>query len=153
MANDSGHGGYRRPSRPAAVSGPGAHSQRTDGRPKMMDLPDAQYGEAQNFEQIQQGAPLSAPSGSAGGSAPAPVAQPTGLGAASEFPDQPVTAGAAMGPGPGMDVLGLPDGSDEVADLRRRYGPLLPYFIRKADSPYASQEFKNQVRYLVSKIG
>lgn len=146
-------GGYRKPATPAPVSGPGRHSQRTDGRPQMMDLPNAKYGEAQNFEQIQQGAPLSAPAGSPGGPAPTPAAPPTGLGAPTEMPDQPVTAGAAAGPGPGVDALGLPDTSDEAADLARRYGELLPYFIRRADSPYASQEFKNQVRWLVSKIG
>lgn len=118
-----------------------------------MDLPNAAYGEAKNFEEIQQGAPLSAPAGSPSGAAPAGRPMPTGFGAPSEFPDQPVTAGAAAGPGPGMEALGLPDESDEAADLARRYGDLLPYFIRRADSPYASQDFRNQVRYLLSKIG
>lgn len=120
----------------------------------MMDLPNAAYGEAKNFQEIQQGAPLGGQAGG-GGSAPstAAVAPPTGLSAPTEYSTQPVTAGADAGAGPGSDVLGLPDSSNEAADLARRYGPLLPFLIRKADSPYASQEFRNQVRYLIARIG
>lgn len=151
MANGQ-HGGYRQPSNPAPVSGPGQHSRRTDGGPSKMDLPNAKYGEAQNFDQIQSGAPMSSPSGSA---TPAPqgAPMPTPLGAPTALPGQPVTAGADAGDGPGMSVLGLPDSSNEVADLRRRYGRLLPFLIRKADDPTSSQDFKDQVRYLLSKIG
>lgn len=49
-------GGYQRPSNPAPVSGPGAMSKRTDGGPvqKLRDLPDAQYGEAATFRDLQQ---------------------------------------------------------------------------------------------------
>jgi hypothetical protein len=52
------HGGYRRPTNPAPVSGPGAHSRRTDGQP-MVDLPDAQYGENAAFQEAQAGAKIS----------------------------------------------------------------------------------------------
>jgi hypothetical protein len=118
-----------------------------------MDLPDAQYGEAQAFDQIQSGASMAPPSsGAPSGSAPPPQ-MPTPLGAPSQDPSQPVTAGADAGAGPGSAALGLPDTSNEAADLARRYGPLLPFLIRKADSPYASQDFRNQVRYLISRIG
>lgn len=156
MAN--GHGGYRKPSKPAAVSGPGAHSQRTDGRPKQVSLDNAKYGEEKAFEQIQQGAKLAGPTQSspanvAPQAAPSPAAMPTPIGAASEFPNQPVTAGANAGPGADASVLGLPSQMSEAQDLRQRYGPLLPFLIRKADSPYASQEFRDQVRYLISQIG
>lgn len=157
MAN--GHGGYRQPSKPAAVSGPGAHSARTDGRPKQVALDNAKYGEAKQFEEIQRGAALSGPTQfnssstpSAGGATPPPQ-MPTPLGAPSTMPGQPVTAGADAGAGPGMGALGLPDNSDEAKDLARRFGPLLPYLIRKADDPTSSQDFRDQVRYLVSRIG
>lgn len=148
-----GHGGYRRPSNPAPASGPGKFSQRTDGGPKVMDMPNAAYGEAAEFEQIQRGAQMgSAPSGAAG-SAPAPSRpMPTGFGAPTEMPGQPVTAGADAGAGPGSAVLGLPNPQDEAADLARRYGDILPYLIAKAESPRASQQDKQFVRYLIAKI-
>lgn len=148
-----GHGGYRRPSNPAPVSGPGKHSRRTDGRPEVHDLPDAKYGEARDFEEIQRGAQMG---GGPSTPVPAPSAQPVqmprGLGDATAYPGQPVTAGAAAGPGPGMEALGLP-AQDEASDLARRYGELIPLLIRRADDPTASQEFRDQVRYVLSRIG
>lgn len=151
MAN--GHGGERTPSRPAAVSGPGRHSRRTDGAPKM-DLPDAKYGEAAAFEQAQAGGQLGGGPGSpaAAPAQSAPLSMPTPLGAPSQFADQPVTAGADAGDGPGSDALGLPDSSNEAADIARRYGPYVPMLVRMADDPTASQDFRNQVRYLLSRL-
>lgn len=144
------HGGYRRPSNPAAVSGPGAHSQRTDGRPQQMDLPDAKYGEAAQFRDIQQGAAMGAPSTPSGG-APAPMQAPTSLADPSQSPDQPVTAGADAGAGPGSDALVLPS-QEFSADIKRRLGPMLPFLIRKADDPNASQEMRDQVRFLIANL-
>lgn len=146
-----GHGGYRRPSNPAPVSGPGKHSRRTDGRPQQMDLPNAKYGEAQDFEQIQQGASMANPSAPGAFAAPAPT-MPTGLMEPSQNPDEPITAGATVGPGPGAEALGLPNSRDEKADLIARYGRYLPMLIRKADDPSSSQEYREQVRYLIAKI-
>lgn len=146
-----GHGGYRKPSSPAAVSGPGAHSARTDGRPQQMDLPNAKYGEAADFAAVQGGAPLSAPSTPSGG-APAPMTPPTPLGDPSQDPNQPVTSGANAGAGPDMASLGLPDDGNFSADLKQRLGPLLPFLIRKADDPSASQEIRQQVRFLLANL-
>lgn len=117
-----------------------------------MDLPDARYGEAQNFQEIQQGASLgpgpAAPTSGGGG---APMTPPTPLGEPTQSPDQPVTAGANAGAGPGMEALGLPpEGFSD--DLKRRLGPLLPFLIRKADDPHASQELRDQVRYLIANL-
>jgi hypothetical protein len=118
----------------------------------MMDLPDSKYGEAANFQQIQQGAALSAPpSGSAGGSMP-PAQMPTSLGDPSQMPDQPVTAGANAGAGPDMGSLGLPDSGNLSAELKQRLGPLVPYLIRKADDPGASSELRQQVRFLLAQL-
>ena len=144
------HGGYRKPSQPAAVSGPGAHSQRTDGRPQQMDLPDAKYGEAAQFQEIQQGAALGASPSPAGGGGPAPTL-PTPLSDPSASADKPVTAGADAGAGPGSEALGLPS-QEFSADVKRRLGPLLPFLIRKADDPHASDELRQQVRFLIANL-
>lgn len=151
-------GGYRRPSNPAPVSNPGAGSARTDGGPKNVTLDNAKYGENKQFQDIQRGAALAPAAGPAGapqgGGAPAatPTA-PTAMGDPSTMPDQPVTAGADAGMGPGSSELGLPDTTDSTAELKRKYGPLLPFLIRKADDPTSSQAFRDQVRTLISQIG
>ena len=65
MAN--GHGGYRRPTNPAPVSGPGALSRRTDGRQPTRSLPNAKYGENAAFEAAQGAAPMSGDLGMSAG--------------------------------------------------------------------------------------
>jgi hypothetical protein len=100
----AGRGGYQPPARPAAVSGPGAASARTDGGQPMATMPDAQYGEEKTFHDQQAGAPLASagpPTGPGGPAGPMPV----GLDQPSQYPDEPVTAGAASGPGPGPEAL------------------------------------------------
>lgn len=101
-------GGYQRPRKPAPVSAPGALSRRTDGGPqqvtqKMTGLP---YGDNAEFNEMQSAAPLRATpdagartrnkSQSTGGSSPnLGLFRPTGR------PNEPVTAGAPVGPGMG----------------------------------------------------
>lgn len=96
----------------ADVSGPGKLSRRTDRGPaqKIRELPDAQYGEAATYKDLQQQAPLSQ-------TPTAPPARPaaprgggpqvTPMGAPTERPNEPVTAGADAGAGPGTDALGI----------------------------------------------
>jgi hypothetical protein len=102
------HGGRRTPSNPAPVPMPGALSRRTDGGPSQSTVPmtGMGYGENADFNDIQSSAPMAAaptvsnarvrrssPTGQ--GAAATPLFAPTG------FPDEPVTAGAPFGPGPG----------------------------------------------------
>jgi len=53
-----GQGGYRQPSNPAPVSGPGALSQRTDGQGARY-MSGGQYGEGQELMELQTSAPMS----------------------------------------------------------------------------------------------
>ncbi len=150
MAN--GHGGYRKPTNPAPVSGPGAHSKRTDGKQPAMDLPNSQYGEGAAFQDIQSGAPLA----QAGGS-PAPTAggltNPqsfTGLDAPTQQPDVPVTSGASVGSGPGQDALGFaipPDKAD--ATYLKKY---LPTFIQMAERDDTPPSMKTWVRNIIANL-
>lgn len=110
------------PANPAPVSGPGALSRRTDNGPaqKLRDLPDAQYGEAATYADLQRGAPLAqtpSPSGvpsPGGGGASAPPSF-VGFGAPTQRPNEPVTAGADAGAGPDSSVLSTPAQSPTVA--------------------------------------
>lgn len=109
MARGQGRGGYQKPRNPAAVSGPGAMSQRTDGRVPRMPYRGLPYGENQAVNEQQSAAPMSqgqaAPAG--GGSAPRPGAQrpPDGVFAPTQRPNEPMTAGIDYGPGPGAPLI------------------------------------------------
>lgn len=103
---DRGHGGQRQPTRPAAVSGPGALSRRTDGgagQPVRVPSGGA-YGERKAATEQQQAAPMaaggpSAPVGAGGGS-PMPPASGGAFGP-TQRPNESNTAGASQA----QDVL------------------------------------------------
>lgn len=101
------HGGMRRPSAPAPVSGPGALSQRTDGGPaKPAYVNGLPYGEGQDFYDLQTSAPLGAsnaasPRMTRGANSQGGASSPTPLLAPTARPDEPLTAGAPFGPGAG----------------------------------------------------
>lgn len=111
------HGGYRQPSNPAPVSGPGMLSKRTDGgaidgmqapatQPQRY-IPDLGYGKGKEMMEQQAGAPM------AGNTIPQyeppVVPQSVPLGAPTMFPEEPITAGVDFGPGPGREALRIPN--------------------------------------------
>jgi hypothetical protein len=96
-------GGYRKPTNPAPVSGPGALSQRTDGSPTqpatyISGLPQ---GEGQATYDQQLAAPMMG-SVSMKDIEGAPVV--TTLSAPTEFPDEPIHHGASWGDSPTLNL-------------------------------------------------
>lgn len=156
MAN--GHGGYRRPENPAAVSGPGSLSKRTDGGPgakaAAVKLPDAGYGEQKEFQAIQQGAPIAKAGGvTSGGNNPTPAPPPPPLDAPTGRPGEPVTHGADAGAGLGMDSLGLFDPAQMVSNdinAMLKYLPTLQYIVDS--TPNAPTSTLALVRFLRSQV-
>lgn len=147
----AGVGGYQAPANPAPASGPGAMSQRTDGGPA--DAQAAQYvsglpyGEGQALMAQQQAAPMAA-SGMMPQSAPI-----VPFNAPSQRPDEPVTAGADAGPGPGMSSLGL--GAKDVAanaESRAIMASYVPALLNIASQPGTSPETRNIIRQLREMI-
>ena len=148
-----GPGGYQAPARPAPVSGPGALSARTDGGPQqgVVALPDAKYGENKAFVDQQQGAPLSktpnqptAPVSAGAGPGGPPSDPGMGMGAPAPLdlvhmaaptgrPNEPVTAGAALGAGPG------PAPTPDPA----------PMSVTQAMRPYAANDHSGQMAALL----
>lgn len=130
MAN--GHGGKRTPSNPAPVSGPGALSKRTDGQParKMSGMP---YGEGGEFYDLQQQAPManslkaSKPRKAAAPRPPRPDQVAVPLFAPTQRPGEPVTAGAALGPGPGPSAMPAPGSVSEILARMPGGGPQVEY--------------------------
>lgn len=152
MAN--GHGGYRKPNNPAPVSGPGAKSQRTDGGPgqPVRDLPDAKYGENAAFRTAQQAAPMSGGGGGMGGAAaPAGLPDLSGIvpmGAPSQRPDEPITAGMPFGAGPGSTASASDSGglTPEQAARLRSYLPVLVMLASQDDADPQTKRFVRQLR-------
>lgn len=152
----AGHGGYRAPANPAAVSGPGKLSRRTDGKQPQMPMGNGNYGDTTELAQLQSGAPLAQVS--QGGGAPtvrAPTEDPTAaltpLGAPSTQPNTPVTDGAAYGPGAGPAALGLPQspGDMDRADAQA-LSKFLPIMLRHAQSANATPGFRAYVRQIIA---
>lgn len=142
-------GGYRKPSNPAPASGPGALSKRTDTGQPLRSVTGMPYGEAGAFMEQQTAAPLaqSAPtptSPGVGPAAPEPRTPPTPLFADTEDPDEPITAGAAAGPGPGLEALAAPQANPDLAALR----PYLATLELMASQPNVTPSARNFVRRL-----
>lgn len=127
-----GWGGYREPTNPAPVSGPGALSRRTDGTPRG-PVPGA-----------------AAPGEAAASAAPGPdLSQLVGFGEPSQRPDEPLTAGAPFGEGPGPS-FGQGTMDPETA---RRLKSYLPVLVLLASSEDASPATKQYVRQLRGELG
>jgi hypothetical protein len=100
------------------VSGPAQYSERTDDKQPIRTATGLPYGEAGALTGAQQAAPLPE-SGPQASPAPARLSEPTAN------PGQPVTAGAARGPGPGLEALmpqpqGMPAGGGAVSQALSR---------------------------------
>ena len=107
----------------AGVSGPGKFSKRTDG----LSFESTEYGSGVENAAIKAGAPLAktpdvrATSRSEMGMAPSQI---TPLYAPSERADEPITAGIAMGPGPGPEIMGATQIRVKTSDTLAK---LLPF--------------------------
>jgi hypothetical protein len=108
------------------VSGPGKFSVRTD-------LPASQnYGDRKAMQEQIAGAPTARtadvrglPTGQVQAAAQAaPQAPITELYAPTQRPDEPITSGVAVGPGPGPEVMGYNGQSEKLSDILSQ---MLPY--------------------------
>jgi hypothetical protein len=148
-----GRGGYRRPSNPAPVSGPGALSRRTDGQQPTRQLSDAKYGEQKAYQEAQSAAPMNGDIGSMmGGGSAASAAGPdlsqiVPFGAASQRPDEPISAGmpGGLGGGPAMPTT-APTLTKETADRLRSYLPVLVALASRDDADPNTRQFVRQLR-------
>lgn len=135
------------------ASGPGALSRRTDRGPaqKIRELPDAQYGEAATYRDLQQSAPLAQSQGAEALPAPNPYAsQVMPIGAPTQNADVPVTDGAAAGLGAGPEALGLIPQTDQDYSMVFKDIAVLEFM---ANQPGASWAMRNLVRRMKGNLG
>lgn len=148
------NGGVRRPASPAAVSGPGKMSQRTD-RPQVENLGE-NYGDQVAMADLRAQSPIQParkttvqPSrGGGGGGMP----EVTGLDQPSAMPDVPVTDGAALGPGAGLEELGLPQTDAELAraDVASMHPGFVEALVKASMRASATPSLKKYVRQLLA---
>jgi hypothetical protein len=109
----------------AGAAGPGKFSKRTDG----LSFQSPEYGAGVEQAAIKAGAPLARTpdvrptSRSEMGMAPSqtPI---TPLYAPTTRPEEPITAGIAMGAGPGPEIMGATRTTEKLSDALAR---MLPY--------------------------
>lgn len=116
-----GRGGYRAPSNPAPVSGPGALSKRTDGGATqgakyISGLP---YGQGQETYSNQVAAPMA-------GNTMQQMEMPTELMAPTARPNEPVENGINIGPGAGSEALNLPTTKEPISVTMRKIAQFDP---------------------------
>jgi hypothetical protein len=139
-------GGYRKPANPAAVSGPGSLSRRTDGGPIQAAKEmrgGGKYGERKALSDLQSGAQMQGnpvPNVPSPEVAANPPQQLTNLFTPTERPDEPITAGASFGPG------STP--TQEVTGRYKMISKYLPTLNEQASNPDAPETFKNFMRYV-----
>lgn len=130
-------GGYRKPNKPAPVSGPGAMSRRTDGGPEDQAaarwIPQDEYGAASELMDIQQSAPMK------------DTRKVVPLDAPTQRPEEPITAGAPFGPGPG------PSPRAEAAPQQPQQRDEVSLIIRAAYAAHPSPEIGALVDWLDSQ--
>lgn len=144
---------------PMNVSARGGNGQSGDATQAAKYVPGLPYGEGQALVDTQRSAPLAAApsieqSGMPSGLASAAALQPViGLNEPSGRPNEPVTSGAGMGAGPGMDALGpSPDQTfnKQLQADNQRLVQYLPSLEQMANDPSASNTFRNFIQYLKS---
>jgi hypothetical protein len=134
------------------VSGPGPQAKRTDigDVQKTRDLPNADYGEQQQYQAQQAGAPLAADQGGQqnfGGmdaAHQAALQQITPLSAPTQRPGEPVTAGAASGPGP--NSMGLPNMPQQDMQQLQAYLPVFQFMAGQQGSSWALRNLVRQIK-------
>lgn len=132
----------------AGPAGPGKYSTRTDN----LQMGSTAYGEGVETQAIKSGAPLAKtgdvrPARAGDVRQAATKAPITGLYAPTERPDEPITAGVDMGPGPDSSSLMMNQPADYTnfnANIQS-YTPVLSYI---ASLQNTSPETRRAIRQL-----
>lgn len=117
----------------------------------MRDLPNAAYGEAAAFNDIQSGAAMagSPDAGARTAQVARQMPQVTPLTEPTQRPDEPVTAGSPSGPGVGPEAIGMT--SQQPGQNRmdaQSLSSYLPSLERMANQPGTPPSFVRFVRYI-----
>lgn len=131
------------------VSGPGRFSERTDKAvgEANRQLPNADYGEQAAYQEQLAGAPAaqSPSSPSFSDMFGSPASRVIGFDADSQQPDVPVTDGAALGAGAGLEALGTTP-PDPRLQQARSWIIALEWMASQPGSGDSARNFLRQVK-------
>lgn len=129
------------------VSGPGQFSQRTDKAVSEANrqLPNAGYGEQAQYQEQLAGAPMAQSQPSFGDMFGNPSSRVIGFGEGSQQPNTPVTDGAALGEGAGLEALSSTP-PDPRLQQARAWIPALEWMANQPGSGDSARNFLRQVK-------
>jgi hypothetical protein len=107
------------------------------------------YGSRQQMESIQGGAPMQGGNGQLPQPAGPSPADLIPFGAPTQNPGEPVTAGAALGPGIGPEAAGISSDSQQTLD---QLAGLLPSLAVIANLPSATPEVRAYYKALKARV-
>ena len=141
---------------PANVNLLGGNGQSGTGSQAPKYIPGMGYGQGQAMMQQQQGAKMAgpAPKPSAPTTLPSmPMADARPLTAPSDFPDENITTGAAIGDTPGPESLMMPQEQPVVNDpdlnLVREYFPVIEMWASQVDTSQGTKDYVNYLRTII----
>lgn len=135
------------------VSGPGKFSQRTDRQP-IAQLPDADYGEQKAYKQLQQDAPVAASPGMPSGGGMdfaamfgSPAGRVVPLNAESAQAGVPVTDGASLGAGAGVEAMGFqkPKSQQDLQNLASQL-QVLEWMGSSSNASWGIRQLARQIK-------
>jgi hypothetical protein len=137
----------------------GGNGQSGNGSQAPKYIPGMAYGQGQAMMQQQQGAKMAGPTpafkgsgaGAGAGEGQIPMAMP--LTAPSEFPDEHITTGAAIGNTPGPETLMMPQPQQESNDpdmnLVREAFPIIELWAQQVDTSQGTKDYVNYLRSIL----
>jgi hypothetical protein len=132
------------------VSGPGQFSQRTDKAVSEANrqLPNPDYGEQAAYQEQLQAAPMGQ-TPSFGAMFGNPASRVIGFGEDSQMAEVPVTDGAALGAGAGLEAIAAPP-PDPKMEQMRAWIPALEWM---ANQPNSGDSARNMLRNVKAQLG
>jgi len=138
---------------PSNISATGGAGQSGTQAPKYISgMP---YGQGQAMMQQQQGAKMAGPTPTpkAAPASAAPMSNPVPLSAPSQFPNEHITTGAAIGDTPGPESLMLPQQKQESNDpdinLVRAAFPIIELWAQQVDTSQGTKDYVNYLRSIL----
>lgn len=151
-------GGMRptaRQNNPANINLLGGNGQSGKGSQAAKYIPGMGYGQGKALMQQQQGATMAGPTPIAKPTMnlAMPMADATPLTAPSQFPDEDITTGAAIGTTPGPESLMMPNQQQESNDpdmnLIREAFPIIEMWASQVDTTQGTKDYVNYLRSIL----